>query len=191
MTRDGLSLDLGCGQDKVPGAIGMDRARLPSVDVIYDVERIPYPFRADSFAECYLHHLLEHVSEPLEVLEEVWRVGRPGAIVSIRVPHFSSLYAWSDPTHRRPYTYHSFDYLTEEGPYPYYAHARFEIVERRLIYLMALHRDLPVSWWMRPLLAGAWVLEAIANLMPHLCERLWGYWVGGFEELHVTLRVVK
>ncbi len=184
-------LDLGCGLDKVPGAIGVDRAPLPTVDVIHDLELTPYPFRGNSFRECHLYHVLEHVNEPVKVLDEVWRIGRPGAIVRIRVPHSSSFYAWTDPTHKRPFTSLSFDCFTDPHDYNYYGAARFEIVERRLIYFMASHRDRHVDWRKRPLQVAGRVLESLANAAPLAAERLWAYWVGGFEELHVTLRVVK
>lgn len=191
MRPDELVLDLGCGLDKVPGAIGMDRASLPTVDVIYDLERTPYPFQDNSFQELHMYHVLEHVNEPVQVLDEVWRISRPGAIVNIRVPHSSSFYAWVDPTHKRPFSYFSFDYLTEAHAYGYYSVARFEIVHRRLVYFMAAYRDQKVDWKRKPLLAVGRMIEFVANAAPLAAERLWAYWVGGFEEIHVTLRVVK
>lgn len=34
----GLSLDIGCGAHKHPGALGVDRRSLPRVAVVYDFE---------------------------------------------------------------------------------------------------------------------------------------------------------
>ena len=44
-------LDLGCGRNKVPGAIGLDLFPVPGVDVVHDLEAFPYPFENNSFDE--------------------------------------------------------------------------------------------------------------------------------------------
>ncbi len=41
---DTKALDVGCGSRKLPGALGMDILSLPSVDVVHDVNRTPWPF---------------------------------------------------------------------------------------------------------------------------------------------------
>src|SRR5215212_8288477 len=45
------------------------------------------------------------------VMEEIHRLGRPGARVYIRSPHFSSWQFYTDPTHRHPFAARSFDYF--------------------------------------------------------------------------------
>jgi hypothetical protein len=38
-------LDLGCGlKTKIPGSIGVDKRPAPHVDIIHDLNTIPYPF---------------------------------------------------------------------------------------------------------------------------------------------------
>ena len=39
-------LDIGCGLRKVEGSVGMDKFKLKGVDVVHDMEKIPYPFKA-------------------------------------------------------------------------------------------------------------------------------------------------
>src|SRR5215218_7993652 len=76
-------LDLGCGQNKVSGSIGVDRAPLPNVDVVCDLESFPYPFGESTVDEVHLYHVVEHVWEPLKLFEEVGRICREGALVYI------------------------------------------------------------------------------------------------------------
>ena len=43
------TLDVGCGRDKIPGALGVDRVALPGVDVVHDLDSYPWPFEDSSF----------------------------------------------------------------------------------------------------------------------------------------------
>ncbi len=58
-------IDLGCGPNKVQGAIGVDRVALPGVDVVHDLEITPYPFPDNKFDEAHIYHVLEHMYEPM------------------------------------------------------------------------------------------------------------------------------
>ena len=73
------------------------------------------PFRDDAFDEVFSSHVLEHVRDLIPLLGELARICRPGAVLRIEVPHLSFFGAYTDPTHKRFFGYHSFDYFTEEG----------------------------------------------------------------------------
>ncbi len=103
-----IAIDIGCGANKKPGAIGVDRAAVRGVDVVAAAERLP--FRESSVDAIYAAHVLEHVEPLVPVIEELWRVSKPGARIHVWAPHFTSgLYVWSDPTHRRGFTSLTFD----------------------------------------------------------------------------------
>jgi predicted SAM-dependent methyltransferase len=54
-------LDIGCGENKRPGAIGIDKATLPEVDIIADIEG-GLKFLPDGFAdEVYAFSRLGHI----------------------------------------------------------------------------------------------------------------------------------
>jgi SAM-dependent methyltransferase len=177
-------LDLGCGAHKTEGAFGIDSVRLPGVDLVHDLEARPYPLPDDCADEVVLNHVVEHFAETLPLMEEVWRIARPGGRVLIRTPHYSGRYAWNDPTHRRAFTSESFHYFGENG-YSYYTQARFAVVRVRLKYFM--EEELwpwPQRAWGR---AVQWMLDRHATFG----ERFLCYLVGGIEELQVTLEAVK
>ena len=50
-------LDLGCGDNKVEGAIGLDNIALSEVDIVHDLLHFPYPIKANSFDTIYLRHV--------------------------------------------------------------------------------------------------------------------------------------
>jgi len=132
-----LKLHLGCGKSKLPGHIGIDISRQAGVDIICDLQRVPWPFKDSCADECVLVNLLEHLPNTVQVMEELWRVSKPMGLVCILVPYYNSPGAFQDPTHVRFFTERTFDYFSEDGTtdlshYNYYSRARFEIVRLEL-----------------------------------------------------------
>lgn len=93
-------LDVGCGPRKTANAIGIDHFAYPGVDVVCDLDVTPWPLVTSSFDKIVASHVIEHVASIPSFMRELHRVGRPGALVEISTPHFSSNDSWQDPTHR-------------------------------------------------------------------------------------------
>ena len=104
-------LDVGCGNKKLAGAIGIDRVFLPNVDVVCDLDVLPLPFGDNTFGRIVCNHIVEHVENLLDFMQEVHRVGEPGATVEIVTPHFTNRFSYTDPTHLRHLSLRSFDYF--------------------------------------------------------------------------------
>lgn len=177
-------VDLGCGAKKVSGAFGIDIAPLTGVDLLHDLEVVPYPLPESCADAIYLNHVLEHLENPLAVLEEAWRVAGPHGQVFIRTPHYSSTFAWIDPTHRRTFSARSFSYFGENN-YSYYTSARFRVVRVRLKYFME------GEVWPWPHRLWGKVVQWVLDRHPTFSERFLCYLVGGIDELQVTLAAVK
>jgi SAM-dependent methyltransferase len=123
-------LHLGCGRDIRAGWVNVDRLPLPGVAVVLDLES-PLPFRDGAFDEVFSSHVLEHVERFLELMAELHRVTAARGRLTHVVPHLSFFGSYTDPTHRRFFGYHSFDYLAG-GDYNYYTPVRFRIVSREI-----------------------------------------------------------
>lgn len=124
-------LDIGCGDDKIPGATGMDVIAGPSVDIVQDLDVTPWPFEDDTFDKIRAQDVLEHVVDFIKVTDEMWRVAKPGAEVEVRMPFMSSVNLATDPTHRRAATHRTFEYFqpgTPLGRYRY-SKSRFTVLE--------------------------------------------------------------
>ncbi len=179
---------MGCGRLKHPGAVGLDQLHNTDADVVHDLDDVPYPFEADRFDEVIARHVLEHVEAPLEVLAELHRVTRPGGIVTIVTPHFSSSTSWADPTHRHHFTSRSFDYLTASGPWNYYVEdVRYAVAQRRLTLAMVSGpRGRVVPVW--KLLGVEWLVNRFIDVF----ERGWAFALPlGPKDLVIRLQVVK
>ncbi|PIE29839.1 SAM-dependent methyltransferase, partial [candidate division KSB3 bacterium] len=93
-------LDIGCGRKKVSGAVGVDLNPRTDADVIHDLNVFPYPFQDGEFDEVYCDSILEHLENFFQVMEELHRVTVAGGIIRVKVPHYTSFDAYTDPTHR-------------------------------------------------------------------------------------------
>jgi SAM-dependent methyltransferase len=123
-------LELGCGFSKAPGAFGVDMLRGSNADLIHDLNVFPYPLDDSSWDLIICRDVLEHVDDFIRTMEEIWRIGAPGAVVEVRAPFMSSVNYYSDPTHRRAFTSRSFDYFLEGRPASRlrYSKVRFELM---------------------------------------------------------------
>ena len=94
-------VELGCGPNKVEGAIGVDKFQDSQVDIVADIEN-GLPFLPDnSVDELFSRHVLEHIENLELLIREIYRVLKPGGIHRVIVPHFSNPHFYSDYTHRR------------------------------------------------------------------------------------------
>jgi hypothetical protein len=103
-----MKLNLGCGQNKRDGFVNIDKYPTFSPDLLWALERTPYPFEAGSVTEIAATHVLEHLGQQTEVflaiIKEWHRILVLGGTIEIKVPHFRGDGYWGDPTHVRPIT---------------------------------------------------------------------------------------
>src|ERR1041384_4656756 len=121
----GKILDIGCGTHKTPGAIGLDSNPRTDADVIHDLNRVPYPFPANSFDLIIANQVIEHVDDVLAVVAELYRIARPGALIRLDTPHYSDIASYTDLTHKHHLTTESFAYFTGQRPdFAFYSQVR-------------------------------------------------------------------
>lgn len=128
-------LDLGCGQNKYPGSIGVDWIPNSGVDVLCDLNAPTLPFPEGIFDAIRLIHVVEHLQSIPRTMEEVHRISKAGAEVLVVTPHYTDASSWQDPTHRWHLNSFSFNVFEEMADFSYYSKARFRVakVEIRLL----------------------------------------------------------
>jgi hypothetical protein len=99
-----LKLDLGCGQNKAEGFLGVDFVAAEGVDIVVDLSRTPWPWDDASVEEVHCSHFLEHLTgeERIGFANELYRVLVPGGKATIITPWWGSVRAIQDPTHKWP-----------------------------------------------------------------------------------------
>jgi predicted SAM-dependent methyltransferase len=116
-----MKIDFGCGQRKKEGYVGVDALSIPGVDVVHDLNIFPYPFEDNSADDIWMDNVLEHLDNPLKVMEEIYRISKNDAKVLISVPYFRSFYATIDPTHKNYFGVWWFNYFDPSHPF----HSRY------------------------------------------------------------------
>lgn len=164
-------LDLGCGQHKRQGAIGMDRDPRSQADVLGDLDAKRLPFRGDSFDEVHLTHAIEHVADVVALMGEVHRICTPGAIVTVQTPHFSSIHSYTDPGHRQRLARGSMDQVRKDlAP-----DRPLEVLRKEILF-----HD---GFW-------SWPSRLISRISPNKYEKFFAFLFPA-RELVFELRIVK
>ncbi|HDK42881.1 MAG TPA: methyltransferase domain-containing protein [Candidatus Pacearchaeota archaeon] len=108
-----IRLDLGCGNNKKEGFIGVDVSNKTNADITHDLNFYPYPFKDNSVSEIYCSHFIEHVGNIVRFMEECYRILTDKGIFHILAPYYSSIRAWQDPTHVREISESTFLYFNK------------------------------------------------------------------------------
>lgn len=124
---DNLKLNLGCGENTYFNFINIDKTALSNVDLIWNLEKTPLPFKTNSVSEIKCEHILEHIRNFIPLMEEIHRICKPGTIIRVSAPYFRYEAAYRDPTHVRFFTEHSFDYFQDGVKFSHYSKARFKV----------------------------------------------------------------
>lgn len=111
-------LDLGCGENRNPRFIGIDKRKLPGVDIVHDLEVFPWPLPDDCCISVVASHLVEHIKPWLTVqfFDEVWRITKPGGKFAISTPYAGSVGYWQDPNHCNGFIPETFQYFDPDFP---------------------------------------------------------------------------
>lgn len=166
-------INFGCGNVKISGFLGVDRFKTSAVDLVHDLNIIPYPFADNSVEEIIMDNTLEHLGDVIAIMEELYRVCQNGAIIKINLPYYKSSGAFSDPTHKHFFTENSFQYFSPEHEYHFYTRAKFKILKMKL-----LAKDF-----------GDW-RHKLRNLLPF--KNFFNFWLFNiYDEIYFELQCVK
>lgn len=110
---EGLRLNVGCARNQLPGFLNIDIDPRCHPDMLVEPGK-PWPFPSGQFNFVLMSHILEHVRDPFPLLDDVWRVLRPGGHVLIVVPHGMSEQQMGTPAHVVAYNAMSFTAFTTQ-----------------------------------------------------------------------------
>jgi SAM-dependent methyltransferase len=135
---DARMLDVGCGTawigdhfanytgvDASPEAVESARERGRNV-LLGDADE-PLPFPDASFDGVVLKDVLEHVSDPVGLVREAYRVLAPSGLVFASSPD-AQRWSWDDYTHHRPFTRKAYRLLFRDQGFDV-EHVGYELVQ--------------------------------------------------------------
>jgi SAM-dependent methyltransferase len=142
---DGVILNLGSGNKIIPGdVVGLD---LPQ----WNADKDPIPYPDGSVALIHAYHFLEHLQNPVAMLRECQRVLKPGGLMNVVVPYYTSQMMAHDLTHKHAFcedtwkiTFRNPYYKQASSPEEWKLEVKFNviigIVERNLCLMTQLIR---------------------------------------------------
>lgn len=114
-SKKGIRLDIGCGETKQPNYVGMDIRKVEGVDIVWDMEKTPYPIPDNSCLTIIASHVVEHIAPAhfglINVFNEWWRIMKPHGRLMISAPYGMSRGFIQDPTHTKPINEDTFTYF--------------------------------------------------------------------------------
>jgi len=133
-----IILDVGCGNSPVKKedciTVGIDSKRKTKASVVCDLE-YHLPFGSNVFDEIYCNNVLEHIFNIILLLEELYRIGKPKAIIKIISPHFSGMDTHQDMTHLRGFGSRSFyPFIGKDTMCSHYGNCKFKQLKRKIIF---------------------------------------------------------
>lgn len=112
--KNHIQINLGCGNKRMVGYIGVDRYPCAAADVIADLSK-RLPFKDDSVSSVWADNLIEHIADLSHLMAEIHRVCRHDAIITLMTPHFTSASSWRDPTHVHHLSYFSMHHFAKDA----------------------------------------------------------------------------
>jgi len=161
-------LQLGCGHEVLEDFVNLDSSALPGVDIVHDLNKRPWPFADNQFEYILIRHVLEHLPDTPRVMEEIWRIAKPGAVISLRVPYWNAEDFITDPTHIMAFNQYTFEFFDVDKPRfktrEYYTTAKFRIIKKDY-FVRILGRYLRVKSRLIN-----WMLERLAHFLCNIIQ---------------------
>ncbi len=173
-----FKLNLGCGKDIRKDYINVDYYKHPAIDVVHDLNIFPYPFEENKFDEILLLDILEHLDDSQKCIRELWRISKNNCRIKITVPHYASVNAWGDMTHKRSFSQNSmkhFDINAKDGKsLEFYQKEKFNVDIKLII----------------PKIYKIFGIGLFIKYLPKIYERFFAY-ILPIQGLEFYLKVVK
>lgn len=167
-----ITLDLGCGGDKIKNSIGIDKIKSDTVDVEHNLNNYPYPFDDNFFELVVCKHSISHIEDFEKTILEIFRILKPGGKLLIIAPHFSSDNTFTDFTIKHFLGYRSLDYFINDNnglseKYSFYTSIKFSMLDKRIFMYKSIRNtliDQIVSVLFLP-------IDIIINFFPRFYEK--------------------
>lgn len=108
-----IEVNLGCGNVKQKGWVGIDIRKFPAVDYVMNVGKEKLPFEDNSVDKIHADHLFEHFypHELIFCVEECFRVLKPSGHLLVSVPRAGTLAYYVHPDHKIQFVEETFSFF--------------------------------------------------------------------------------
>lgn len=175
-----MKLHLGCGNDYLEGYLNLDSSKQVKSDKVWNLEKIPLPFKENSVEEVVANHVLEHVNSFIPLMHELHRICKAKSLIKIRVPFYSSWGQFNDPTHVRFFTPFSFEYF-KVGNYSHEVNSKKDMFKVKKV---------RINFGIGPSSKLNFLFNPLLNLSHRVYCRFFA-WIFPASEIYFELEVIK
>ena len=186
MIFDIKKLNLGSGKFPKKGYINLDMDNNSSANIIHDLEVYPWPLPSNHFEIIEMDHVLEHLTDLRQILNEIDRVLTKGGRVIIKVPHFSRGFTHWDHKHGFDVSFPLYFQKEISGGFH---NLSLRHVKTRLIWFgqpdfkkKYLNK---FSFYSGKILGC--IFDFIGNLNHYFTSRIFCFWIGGYDEIEFVI----
>lgn len=105
-----LRLNIGAGKSRIEGFHNIDISE--RADIVVDLAKEPLPFEESSVDLVFSYHTIEHVSDYLFAMSEIYRVLKDGGILLLGTPYVTlTEYNLVNPYHLNHFNEHSLSFF--------------------------------------------------------------------------------
>ena len=183
-----MKLNLGCGPNPKEGWVNVDVDDYGNNKIIKCDLTKEVPFEDNSVDEILMDNFIEHI--PREryfwFLEEIYRVCKQGAKVTIYAPHFTGISALQHPSHYNYYGVGSFDTMNINCPVTFerYCNVKFKVKATLLFF----HHNLYTMKFLSKLNK---FINWFWNINPMWQRFMERFNIFGFDEIKYEIEVIK
>lgn len=141
-------LNIGCGFRKMPEAVNVDGYEICEPDVLWDLNKYPWPWEDESVDIVFAFHVMEHMDDWLKAFKEVARILKVGGMFDMRVPDATSTDDMGYIDHKFTFTRHSFHMCIKQHNRGANAWARSQgVIPLAMTRYQKVILDKYVKWW--------------------------------------------
>ncbi len=162
-TMNPVMLNIGCGLRKFDGYINVDAYPVCEPDVLWDLNKTPWPFEDCSVDHIYANHIFEHLDCWMDAFKECARILKPAGTLQVNVPDHTSTISMGYIDHQHILSLFSFHMLLERQRRGTNAWAITQgVIPLAMTQYVRVPHEKYVRWWM-PKRLLLWCCDHMVN----------------------------
>jgi len=157
-----MRLNLGAGMLSERGWVNADMVKFSGIDLVFNFNKFPWPIGDNLCEEIKIKDCIHCADNTNKFMEEVWRICKPNAIVTIEAVNFLSPINCQDPYMKSRIGWNTFDVFIPKNLGYYSSKAKFEIVNKKWIFSRNKYLNL---------------LSPLFNIFPTFYARFTYFWL--------------
>jgi SAM-dependent methyltransferase len=109
-------LNLGAGKRIMKDFVNLDINKTEGINIVHDLNKIPYPFKNNTFEFIYMRMVIEHLDNPNLVLYELRRICKNKAVIRIITSYYNNIGMTNSMEHKHYFSEKTFYKFVNRNP---------------------------------------------------------------------------